>query len=466
MIVLPIALLICTVLIVPTPYGKLFHAELDDKVERLTSIETEKIVVVGGSSVAFGLRSDLLQEYMGMPVVNFGLYASLGTKIMLELSLAGIGEGDIVVIAPETDAQTMSLYFSGITALEAFDADYSLIAYTDADDRLSMLGALFEHMGKKAGYSIGDAPNPDGVYNSDSFNEYGDIDYPRPFNIMDNYYELGKTIKLDGELIDEEFFDYVNKYVAECRSRGAEVYYSFCPMNELAVDGGTSRESLYEFERMLSEALDCQLISYASDYILDAGYFYDTNYHLNETGAVYRTMQLAEDLMLATGKPVYIEASLPEAPELSDGLIILSGYDENEKYFTYEKLPSGNYMITGLTELGKSMTELTLPVSVRLGEGDRSVAVTAIGEGAFADGGLTHITVTENSELRQIMNGAFRDSGIKRLDLHIYAAETILPPTSFSGTAQGFEVHVPKGSSYTTDYYWSQVKLTIVEDLD
>ena len=105
----------------PPVYSNSFVGVLDEKVERLASIEGKKVVVVGGSSVAFGLDSALMEEYLGMPVVNFGLYAAIGTKAMLDLSLPHIGEGDIVVLAPETDAQTLSLYFNGENMWKAID---------------------------------------------------------------------------------------------------------------------------------------------------------------------------------------------------------------------------------------------------------------------------------------------------------------------------------------------------------
>ena len=57
-------------------------------------------------------KRELMEEMIGMPVVNFGLYATLGTKLMLDLSLGAIKKGDVVVIAPETDPQTYSLSMS------------------------------------------------------------------------------------------------------------------------------------------------------------------------------------------------------------------------------------------------------------------------------------------------------------------------------------------------------------------
>ena len=97
---------------IPDQFEKTFLGEFDDKVERLYEAEGEKIVIIGGSSVAFGVDAELLSEVLGKPVVNFGLYATLGTKLMLDLSREYINEGDIIVLAHETDAQTYSLFFA------------------------------------------------------------------------------------------------------------------------------------------------------------------------------------------------------------------------------------------------------------------------------------------------------------------------------------------------------------------
>jgi len=104
-------------------YGQTFLGELAPKYERLNAIDEPKVIIVGGSSVAFGLDSKLLEQHIGMPVVNFGLYATLGTKVMLDLSRAGIHAGDIIVLAPEMDAQTLSLYFNPESTWQAVEAE-------------------------------------------------------------------------------------------------------------------------------------------------------------------------------------------------------------------------------------------------------------------------------------------------------------------------------------------------------
>ena len=120
-IVLPVGILLGMLFMLPPQYSNTFVGELDEKYNRLMEIDEPKIIVLGGSSVAFGLESEIIEEYTGMPVVNFGLYAALGTKVMLDLSKGGINEGDIVVLAPELDPQTMSMYFSSETTLQCLN---------------------------------------------------------------------------------------------------------------------------------------------------------------------------------------------------------------------------------------------------------------------------------------------------------------------------------------------------------
>lgn len=468
-ILLPLVLLMTLAAALPPQYSNTFVGELDNKFERLTGIEEEKIVVIGGSSVAFGLDSTVLESYTGRPVVNFGLYAALGTKVMLDLSRPGISEGDIVILAPELDAQTMSMFFSAETTLQAMDEDYSMAMHVrGADNKFSMIGSLWRHVGQKMEYMRDGAPNPSGVYNSSSFNEYGDIVYEREKNVMELYYDPNTIIDLSENILDGEFIDYVNEYIRYCERRGATVYFSYCPMNKLALAPGTTDESIARFEKILSEKINCKFISYIDDYILEPGYFYDTNFHLNDVGAQYRSIKLSEDLLRELNVTTLVEA-LPEEPELEKNMILVEAIDENDAYFTYRELDNGNYEISGLTELGKSARTLTVPKYARLDKTGYSIGVTSIGEGAFDGASAEAVIISADTNVRQIMNGAFKNaSSVKRLDIYMAAAERLLPPTdNFVGASVGFEVHTPDSSNYISDYNWSETVKTvpIIQDL-
>jgi len=173
-----VVLLIFSVLIgfcfgIPSQYDNTFLAGLSLKYNRLNSIEKQKIVIIGGSSVAFGIDSQLMERELNLPVVNFGLYASLGTKIMLDLAKDSINENDIVIIAPEQDSQTLSLFFNSESTWQAVDSNFSILKDVDKDDSASMVGASLQYIADKYEYwRKNNKPNPKGVYNIKSFNEY------------------------------------------------------------------------------------------------------------------------------------------------------------------------------------------------------------------------------------------------------------------------------------------------------
>ncbi len=460
----PMLIIISAAFLIPPQYGDTFVGILDEKYERLTSLEDEKIVLVGGSSLVFGLESEYIEKYMGMPVVNFGLYAALGTKVMLDLSKSGINEGDIVIIAPELDAQTMSLYFNAETTLQAADGNPAMLLHTDSANWGELISSMFAFSSKKYEYMKNGAPNPEGVYNSKNFNEYGDLEYTREENIMELYYDPNKEIVLDGSILDDEFLDYLNDYIAFCKRKGASVYFSYCPMNMLAISDDIDEYAIADFEKELKNSLECDVISYIEDYIMLPEYFYDSNFHLNDAGSLWRTLRLCEDLLLATDNPTLISEPYPDAPELDRGFVKVEEEIEDSGYFIYEKLKNGNYMLVGLTELGKAQSELTIPLGVKLEGLDYGAAVTLIGEAAFAGSSAEKIIIPENTYLTQMNNGAFIGaSNLKGLYIYKKDEASLNPPADFAGVAQDFVIHVPENSSYKEGYYWSQIKGVIIE---
>ena len=435
-------------------YGQTFLGELAPKYERLNAIDEPKVIVVGGSSVAFGLDSALLEQHVGMPVVNFGLYATLGTKIMIDLSKANINEGDIVVLAPEMDAQTLSLYFNAEAALQGMESDWNMLRYIDKDDHSDLIGGLYEYITSKVKYLREGLLDPAGVYNRDSFNEYGDIVYARPHNTMLLGYDPTKSIELTGELFDQEFIDYVNEYTAYCEKKGATVYFSFCPMNETALSSANTEESIFEFYKYLYENLDCEVIGNVNDYIIEENYFYDSNFHLNDSAVILRTSLLAHDINRARGVVQYISIEIPEAPERPISETMAAETDALlASYFTYVEYGNG-YAVNGVTEEGKKLAALTVPGSY---EGK---AVLAIEKGTFA--GCENLTkITVNTNIVQLMDGAF--GGAPNL-AKIYVKHATAEPLAvgdavFEGAPANVKMVLTTQESFESfvaDYFWSK----------
>ena len=460
----PFLFVLAIAYLTPPMFDETFVGALDEKYERLNSQQEDKIVFVGGSSVAFGLDSERLEEYTGMPVVNFGLYAALGTRLMLDLSLSGINEGDIVVVSPEINRETLSLYFNADTTWRAVEGDFSMLRYISLDNMPAMAGSLFGYAQDKLKlmYANRRESGENEIYKSEHFNKYGDFSgIKRTENIMSDYYDKNTGISLDlSDYTDDldEFIDYLNRYINKCRDRGAEVYFCPSPMNELAITDSSDAVTRAEFFDYLENKINCDFLLGCDDSIMEAGYFFDTNYHLNDAGVAVRTIRLGKSLKLALGITLGVitdeEPSAPPLPEIS---IRFDGYDENSLYFTYEKRENGTYAITGLTDEGKKMTSLTVPL------GAFGYRITAIGEGAFEGSCLRQLTVTENSYLGIFENGAFWGAS-ELCDLYIYktTGDDIAPPANFVGVHTDFCVHVPIGSDFAYHYYWSERGLIFV----
>jgi hypothetical protein len=200
----------------------------------------------------------------------------------------------------------------------------------------------------------------------------------------------------------------------------------------------------------MEENINARFISDIEDYILEPEYFYDTNFHLNDAGMTLHSANLTKDILLELEIPTLVNESV-EKPELPFADVRYFDYDENEIYFTYESSADGSYTITGLTELGKTKTTLTVP------RGAESFMVTGIAEDAFADSELRELVIPENTNLKILMNDCFRGAGkLSRLVIHHEKEEDILPPYDFFGVAADFTVFIPDGSNYESGYYWGE----------
>ena len=84
--------------VVAPQYSMNYNSSINEKIDRLNSIEESKIILVGNSNVAFGFDSEKIQKEIGMPVVNLGLHGGLGNYFHEQMAKENIQVGDIVVL--------------------------------------------------------------------------------------------------------------------------------------------------------------------------------------------------------------------------------------------------------------------------------------------------------------------------------------------------------------------------------
>ncbi|MBQ9269797.1 MAG: hypothetical protein IJ206_09815 [Oscillospiraceae bacterium] len=421
--------------------------ELKYKVQRLEETPGPRIVLIGGSSAAFSVDSAALErEFPEYSVVNFGMYAALGTTVMLDLAEPRIREGDIVILLPEQTEQTLSGYFDASVMWQGLDGAFSLIGDLPRDKRKALLSTFPAFAGQKLSYSIsGSSPVPPGVYARSSFNEYGDVESPLCVrNEMPGGYDENTRIRFDADIISTDFIERINRFTEAAQENGAECWYILCPVNRSAVYGEATPEDFYQ---TLRQSIACPLIGNPNDSVMDPGWFFDTNFHLNSSGKLLYTRALADGIKAMLGDCSPSEIQIPGMPEPAE-IELWEGNDRDADCFLYER-NSDTWSIVGLTDQGRSRSALIIPSTCQ------SLPVRTIQKGALSGSMAKEIVIQQN--IRSVIDGAFE--GCDFLDRIVMEQET----PSLCRVGQDLllgtraVVYVPEDSfpAYRSDYFWS-----------
>lgn len=500
LLLLPLGVLVGVYLGTGSVYRNTFYGELDDKYDALYAAEGEKIVLIGGSSVAFGYDSKTLSDLFDRPVINFGLYAELGTKLMLDLAEDAIREGDIVLVAPELDAQTLSLYFNGGATLRALDEKHEMIRGIKRENLSSLWGALWSVTGEKIRYLKNGAPDPAGVYNARNFNAAGDLVYDRAGNVMDGYYDPTTPVIPDKSIVSRDFLDYLNAFIDRVQKRGATVYFAYCPINAMALsedEGGEEtpaaldalqidygetkgkitgvslsyalRDRCDAFEYYLERNLHCEILGRLTDFVYAPNYFYDTNFHLNETGVAFHTAGIGNLLYRALtgsdGDPLPRMGWMPSLYlPLGD---LETVYDVGELRFRLTL--SETFSVVGVTDAGKETDTVVLPPEITVFDGklgrEITCPVTSISTEAFS--GTTRlktVVIGDGSRMKLIDMRAFAGSSVRDLYLFCPVAEFTAGKNMLGGARADFRIRVGKEvySDYKADYSWGEISSDVL----
>lgn len=298
----------------PVQFGNTFMGELKSKYERLKSTEGKRIVLIGGSGAAFDCDSSMLEEFFpSYEIVNFGMYAGLGTKAVLDLSEAYIHEGDIVILSPEQSEQTLSDYFNGEYMWQAVDGAFRMLRDIKSENFETMLGNFPGFACEKLKYVLkGQSPQTDSVYQKKSFNEYGDVDLDVcRENVLPQGYDVNQKIRFDEDVVQPEFLEYMNDWACRLEDKGALVWYRYCPANVLAVK---DTKAVTSYDAFLRQELDFPIIGNPANSLMEAEWFFDTNFHLNQAGKKMNTIQLIRDIKAMLGDDRAVTVELPEKP--------------------------------------------------------------------------------------------------------------------------------------------------------
>ena len=431
-------------------YKDTFYAELTDKVDRLATRKNKKIIFVGGSSLIFGLRSEEIEKATGYDVVDFGLYASLGTVFMMKQTEQFINKGDVVVLAPEINSQTYSTYVGYNAALKCYEnKDYHIWNYT-LTENMKFFFHYFEYALDKANANI-ELNEP---YTKSSFNEYCDIDSEVVNNNkMIGYYDSTQPIKPCTCLLNEDFIKKVNEYNSLINKKGAKLFFSFSPTNKLSL----INDNVEGFEKSLEEKLDCDILGSVNDFTYHQYYFYDTNFHLNRTGSYLHSKNISDKLKqaLLVENEYVIPTEEPPLPENFETDIVES--IDGAKYKQVYANKQLTYSLIEIEDELKDVSTFEIPSELN------GISVTSYGDRPFKDmPNLTKVIVP--SSITSMMYPLFSNCpGVTGVYLRHKLPPLVCSTGLIDGAHSSCLIYVPKSSlkSYMSDYSWSNYRSII-----
>jgi len=273
----------------PGPNQANFFAAILDKQRMLREMPSPRIILVGGSSLAFGMDSELISKTFNRPVVNMGLHAGMGLNLMLAQVRPNLRAGDMIVLVPEYELFCGG-YFDGDDSVLAniLEIDRKTLFLLDAN-QLSRLPWIAKYLIQYRYLRQANARQFESeFYGRAAFNANGDatrhLDQKpvRPVTGGDYIltYEQTKNLAVIPAL---------NEFQRDAAAKGARVLF-FYP-NAMASVYDQSTPEIQKLVDDLRAHLEIPILGAPQDFRLDDPNFFDTTYHLTRAGRDIRTQR-------------------------------------------------------------------------------------------------------------------------------------------------------------------------------
>lgn len=313
---------ICVLIPDVNDYAKatlLKHAALKADVPR-------KIVLVGGSNLAFGIDSALIRERTGCPVVNMGMNGYFGAKYMLSEVRDDLRSGDVVVIAWEWDNYFKSVDGTPGSLVAITKTNPAAFRYLDAGQMVDVIGAYPQVAQQKVtrllfearefvktlyipGYGNEPAGARDLIQNIESlagFTPEGDL-------VSHLGVEWPGSLEYGLDLVtlsaDRKITPLMEDFSESMAARDVVTMVSFTPIIDYFYS-----DQKREIDRISAELQANPKLKVprpASEFVFPPSQHFDTVYHLNAEGRAIRSQMLADDILATFGDRARCETTTP-----------------------------------------------------------------------------------------------------------------------------------------------------------
>lgn len=261
----------------------------------LKTTRSPKVVLVGGSNLAFGINSHTLSRELGMNVVNPALHAGLGLGYILNSVEPFIEAGDIVVLGFEYELYSATASIDNTTLCELLFEEPRAFKYLGCEHIPIVVAGVGRVLQQRLlRYGLPFLTND--IYNATAFDDYGDVSSHlgkpsrRPF-----LGSFGEKMHLSRAVLRR-----LGRFIQRAEQKGARVFL-FPPAcldrayseSEKVVDGIYDEVRAKFPAHTLSSPGEC---AYSGDYL------FDSIYHLNSKGRVLRSEIIVQYLRVACKK--------------------------------------------------------------------------------------------------------------------------------------------------------------------
>lgn len=272
-----------------------YQSMIQDKFRILKETDEPKIIMVAGSSSAFGLDQEMLEQATGYKVANLGLHAGFGAVFYTELSKVNINEGDIVLLGYE-DGWNREGYFDNIDAslvMSGIDNHIGMYRYLPFRIWPQIIGYLFDYAYTKHSFQPAS-----GNYSREAFDpQTAQMTFPRDY-IMYGYRVDGNAYDGPVSIEDPQIAADVQKYLREYKrfveSKGASIYFVSAPKIREGLVGDL--DNLDRLKENEERDIGIEYISDPQAYAFPEDLMSNAFFHCNSRGEKYRTKLLIHEL--------------------------------------------------------------------------------------------------------------------------------------------------------------------------
>ena len=271
-----------------------------DKIEILkASLQnpSQRIIFLGGSNLAFGLDSELIEKSLenilntDITVINMGLHAGIGLNRLINQILPYLREQDIVILVPEYGQFSKQINGFGTAWFLERDILHTPLLKMRKRGFLTFPTEFLSYLKETFKKPVGGTTDTASAYRRDAFNSYGDLighlslshDEPiTPFTAIPEY--------------DIRSIKAFMRYVKLMQNKNVTILFSYpCFQEQSFYNNENIIEETDKFLRKRNPYII--FLGEPRKYIVNDSLLYDTPFHLNADGREKRTLLVIEDLI-------------------------------------------------------------------------------------------------------------------------------------------------------------------------